>query len=257
MGRQDVSLQASIYRLRQFTKGNAMQARDIMSSPVITAGPQTEVQEIAKLLLENRISGVPIVDDARGLIGIVSEGDLIRHAGAGTDPERRGSWWLALFSDPVSRAQSYVKHHGRFAREVMTHNVVTVSEDATLPEIAAILEKKGIKRVPVLRDGQVVGIISRANVLHGLATAKAPATVSRDDNALRAALNEAVVESGIRTTFLNIVVTDGIAHLWGAMESKQEREALIVIIENVDGLKGIENHVKVFPPVVLNSMGAV
>jgi len=226
-----------------------MRAKYIMTSPAVTVEPETEVRGIAELLLKKRISAVPVVSGEGNLVGIVSEGDLMRHAEGAVESPR--SWWLTFFADPASQARRYVKHHGRSAREVMTRDVVTVPEDATLPEIATLLEERRIKRVPVLRDGKVVGIVSRANLLQGVAAANVPAAGSASDNALRAALNQAIEESGIEATFLNVIVAEGVAHLWGAMESWDERDALRVIVENTPGLKGVENHIAVFAPSML------
>jgi CBS domain-containing protein len=220
-----------------------------MTSPAVTVEPETEVRGIAELLLKKRISAVPVVSGEGNLVGIVSEGDLMKRAEGAVESPR--SWWLTFFNDPVSQARRYVKHHGRFARDVMTRDVVTVTEDATLPEIATLLEERRIKRVPVLRDGEVVGIVSRANLLQGVAAANVPEKVSASDDALRAALNQAIEESGIRATFLNVIVTEGVAHLWGVMESRDERDALRVIVENAPGLRRVENHIAVFAPSML------
>ncbi len=144
-----------------------MRAKDVMTSPIVTVGPEATVQEIAKLLIERQVSGMPVLDQGGRVVGIVSEGDLMRrveHA-----DERHRSWWLKLFSDEITEATEYVKTHGRRAAEVMTRDVVTVDEDTPLHEIAALLEERRIKRVPVVRDGRLVGIVSRANLLHGLA----------------------------------------------------------------------------------------
>lgn len=233
-----------------------MKAKDVMTTPVITVSAETEVREIAQLLLEKRISGVPVVDAGQNLLGIVSEGDLIRHVGTGAEDEGRGSWWLAVFASPGEQAQSYVKHHGRFAREVMTRKVHAVSEEATLPEIARILESRAVKRVPVVRGRKVIGIVSRANLLHGLVAAKPQATRSVADAELRDGLNAEIAKAGIRATFLNIVVADGIAQVWGSVESREELHAVQVVVENADNLIAVENHVNVLPSVVRNSMGA-
>ena len=234
-----------------------MNARDIMTHPVITVTPDTEIQDIVRLLFEARISGVPVVDEEQNLVGLVSEGDLVRHAGTGVEEEGQPASWLAFLASPAEKATSYVKRHGRFAREVMTRKVHTVSEETSLPAIAKILEGRAIKRVPVVRQGKVVGIVSRANLLQGLAAAKPHVARSVADSELRRALTEAVAEAGIRTTFLNIVVSDGVAHLWGAVESREERDALKVVIENASDLKGVENHVNVMPNQAMRSMGAV
>ncbi len=232
-----------------------MRAKDIMTSPAVTVGPDSNVGDIADLLLERRISAVPVVDDAGRLRGIVSEGDLVKRIGEGE--ERARAWWLRLISDPSTQARQYVKNHGRFAHEIMTSQVVTVTEDAPAEEIARILEERTIKRVPVIRDGQVVGIVSRANLLRGLAATGLNPQAPESDEALRRALDRAIDEAGIRASYLNIIVSGGVAHLWGAMESRDELDALRVILENVSGLKGVESHLTVFSAATLASMGGV
>src|SRR5215203_3981133 len=144
-------------------------AADVMTTEVVSVEPDTPVRDIAELLYTRRISGVPVVEHDR-VIGIVSEGDLIGHTAA--IGEQRRSWWLSLFADESLSARDYAKTHGRTARDVMTASVISVEETATLAEIARLVERHRIKRVPVLRDGKLVGIISRGNLLQGLATLK-------------------------------------------------------------------------------------
>src|SRR5574338_371038 len=143
-----------------------MQAKDVMTTRLATVAPDATVREIANLLLERRISAVPVVDSDGRLKGIVSEGDLIRRPELGT--LRHRSWWLSLLSNAEEDAISYVKTHGGHARDVMTPEVITVDETAPLEQIADTLEKHGIKRVPVLGKGKLVGIVSRADLLRGL-----------------------------------------------------------------------------------------
>ena len=151
-------------------------AADVMTREVVSVGPDTPVRAIAELLYTRRISGVPVLEEGR-LIGVVSEGDLIGHAAA--IGEQRRSWWLgALMNDSVS-ARDYAKTHGRTARDVMTSAVITIDEAATLAEIARTLERHRIKRVPVLREGKLVGIVSRGNLLQGLATLEVEAASDR------------------------------------------------------------------------------
>src|SRR3954470_8684724 len=144
-------------------------AADVMTSDVVSVEPDTPVRDIAELLYSRRISGVPVVENDQ-VIGIVSEGDLIGHVAAIGEPRR--SWWLSLFADESLSARDYAKTHGRTVRDVMTASVVSVEETATLAEVAKTLERHRIKRVPVLRDGKLVGIITRANLHQGLATLK-------------------------------------------------------------------------------------
>jgi CBS domain-containing protein len=142
----------------------AMNARDVMVSPVITVKPYSSVKEVAKTLLEKHISAVPVVDDAGTLVGIVSEGDLMHRFEAGT--ERRYSPWIRLIAGDASLPANYIKAHARKVADVMTKNVITASPETPLDEIAIRLERNSIKRVPIVKDGRLVGIVSRANIVH-------------------------------------------------------------------------------------------
>lgn len=223
-----------------------MRADDIMSMNVISVSPETDIQEIANTLLENRVSAVPVVDDQGNILGIVSEGDLLRRRESGT--ERHKSWWLRLLQNPNDLAEEYVKTHGRKAKDVMTHDVISVSEATPVSEIAAILEKNRIKRVPVVHDGKVVGIVSRANLLHGLVVRKVPVAKKGDALELRKAVLEELRESGVRS-LIDVVVSDGEVHLWGAVESEPEKEALEIAASNTPGVTKVVNHVGVYPQI--------
>ena len=191
-----------------------MNAKDVMTPNVITVNEQTDVATIAKLLIERHISAVPVVDKEDKLIGIVSEGDLIRRPEEGTEAPK--SWWLSFLSSPDEAARAYAKSHGQAAGDVMTRNVVTVVEDTPVGEIAALLEQNRIKRVPVVRDGRPIGIVSRANLIQALAArpAAAPA-VSADDSTLRQNILAAMEnETWLGSSTINVVVENGIASLW-------------------------------------------
>ena len=157
-------------------------AADVMTREVVSVGPDTPVRAIAELLFTRRISGVPVLEDGR-LIGVVSEGDLIGHAAA--TGEQRRSWWLSALMNDSASARDYAKTHGRTARDVMTSAVITIGEAATLAEIAKTLERHRIKRVPVLREGKLVGIVSRGNLLQALATLEVEAAGTVDDDTIR------------------------------------------------------------------------
>ncbi len=218
-----------------------MLAKDIMTTDVCTVTPATRVGDVAKLLLARRISGVPVVDDKGALCGVVSEGDLLRRAETGT--ERRRSWWLELLTENRDLAHDFVKSHGLTAGDVMTASVVTVAEDAPLAEVANTLERGRIKRVPVMRGGKMVGIISRSNLLQALATAgtregKAPA----GDRALR----DAVTQAFKRQTWtpdltVNVTVQDGRVSLYGLVSSDDERRAMTIAAEEVAGVGKVDN----------------
>jgi CBS domain-containing protein len=220
-----------------------MQAKDVMTTGVVTVTPETQIQEIAKLLLERKISGVPVVDPEERVLGVVSEGDLMQRLGS--ESGRHRSWWLGFVASSQERAEEYVKRHGSRAADVMTRDVVTVAEETPIGEIARILEERRIKRVPVVRDGKLVGIISRANLLHGLAARKeaAPGAPSADDRSIREAVMADLAKEGwVTHGSLNVIVTDGVVELWGWVESDEERRAFKITAENVPGVRSVEDH---------------
>ena len=224
-----------------------MRAVDVMTRDVITVGPNTSVSEIAALFLRRHISGVPVVDGDGKLLGVVSEGDLVRRVETGT--EARRSWWLDLLTEDTARAASYAKSRGRKAEDVMTTSVVTATESTLLREIAGLMERHRIKRVPITRSGKVVGIVSRANLIQGLASyGSAEKPPSRSDEAVReAVLRELNAQTWTSTWTKNIVVTDGIVHLWGFVRSEEERRAIRVAAENAPGAKGVRDHLNLEP----------
>ena len=220
-----------------------MNAEDIMTSPVVTVGPETTVREIAALLLKRRISGVPVVGKGR-LVGLVSEADLLHRHEIGTERvTRSGSWWLRLFSADPS-IEDYVKSHARQARDVMRHEVVSVQADTSVAEIANLLESRGIKRVPVLRGERLIGIVSRANLIRALAVGKRsrkPARTS-DDNTIRERLLAELEGQPWWRESSNLRVADGIVHYWGIINSEDERQAARVAAENIPGVRQVEDH---------------
>jgi len=223
-----------------------MQAKDIMTSKVISISPDQSVRDIARLFVSHRISAVPVVDEAGRLMGIVSEGDLINRADAGT--QHRGSWWLEFLASSDDRADAYVHAHGRRASDVMTRDVVTVGETTPLGEIAALLEKCRIKRVPVLRDGRIVGIVSRANLLHGLVAQKVQADAARSSESdIRAAIAKQLDEAGIGAYQVNVIVAERGVQLWGWVDSEVQVRAVQAAAEAGAGVLPIENHVTVMP----------
>lgn len=223
-----------------------MQAIDIMTPNVVCVDADTNVRDIAQLLLEHRISAVPVIDDERKVLGIVSEGDLMRRVKEDANNSR--SWWLSLFTGGKD-AGEYVKSHGRKAHEVMTPNPLTVEENAPLHTIARLLEKHHIKRVPVVREGKLVGIVSRANLLQGVANAVvAPTESPADDRQIREAILEEVRKhAGVRTETISIIVDGGAAEIWGLVESLDQKQAVTVAAENTPGVTKVENNLGMMP----------
>ena len=220
-----------------------MNAADIMTRDVVTVTPETNVAEIARLMLERCVSAVPVVQDGVP-VGMVSEGDLLRRPETGTAPQH--SPWLELFVSRDSLAAEYVQTHGRTARDVMTSGVITVGETTSMAEIAELLESRHIKRVPVVaEDGRLVGIVSRANLLQSLASRAAPPfPITIDDQRIRAALLDELGSQDWAGSPDpgNVIVEDGVVHLWGRIRSPEVRRAMVVAAENVPGVKSVEDH---------------
>ena len=226
-----------------------MRAIDVMTPNVITVDPDTSVQHLAALLSERGISGAPVVNSGGSMIGIVSEGDLLHRAELGTERRHgpRPSWWLEHYASGL--AQDYVKSHGRTVKDIMTRDVITVTEDTNLADVATLLETHRIKRVPVMRDGKVVGIVSRSNLVRALGAAMggAPtgAGASDDDRAIRQRLLAELSQQqwAGRLWAQDIIVSDGVVHLWfGSDEPEERRQAVRVAAENVPGVRGVEEH---------------
>ena len=225
-----------------------MQASDIKTTDVVTVGPAAEAAEVARLMLERGISAIPVVDGKRRVLGIVSEGDLIRRADCGA--EGRRSRWLALVAD---RTAEFIKAYGTRTKDLMTRDVITVSEGAPLGEIARTLETHRIKRVPVVQDGRLSGIVSRADVLRGLASVSSARAErpSADDRQIRDRILALLKErSDASTRFVSVIVVGGTVYLWGTAESEQDRVAIRVAAENVAGVKAVHDLLGCLPEVL-------
>ncbi|KVQ59305.1 CBS domain-containing protein [Burkholderia territorii] len=230
-----------------------MWARDVMTTSVIFATPEMSVHEVAKLLADHAISAVPVADADGRLIGIVSEGDLVRRVEIGTGARRR-SWWLELLASNTELASEYVKAHAQKVKDMMSVDVVTVCEDTPLSEIADLLERYRIKRVPVIKDDKVTGLVSRADLVRALAsdTHNEQTPVPRADEEIRDAILNAM--SGQRWTLSRgqVIVRNGVVHLWGVIFSEEERKAVCIAAQTVPGVKQVISHLVY--PVTLPSM---
>ena len=226
-----------------------MRASDIMSHPVVTVAPDTAVAELARMMVEKRISAVPVIDDG-AMVGIVTEGDLLRRAEIGSEHGR--SRWAELVFANWNLASEYTKEHGRKTSDVMTHKVITVAPSATLREVAEILESRHIKRVPVVEDGRLVGIVSRANLVQALVSSGAGAqtTPTPMDRDIRAQLCSELSRQpwAFPPTAANVIVDHGEVHLWGYIGTESARRAIIVMAENIPGARRIHDHMD-YPPI--------
>ena len=218
-----------------------MKARDVMVSPVITVEPTSSVKQVARTLMEHGISAVPVVNGQGKLVGIVSEGDLLHRVETAT--ERKHSWWLRIVAGDGTLAADYAKAHARKVADVMTQEVITATPDTPLDEIAMLLEKHSIKRVPIVDNGQLVGIVSRANLVQALASARTDLDVSVPDAELREKLLAHLrSQPWAHTSLLNATVNDGVVDLWGMSYSDAERAAIRVAAESTPGVRAVNDY---------------
>jgi len=219
-----------------------MKAKDVMTRHVVSIGPDVTVLQAARLMLQHHISGLPVVDAAGMLVGILSEGDFLRRRETAT--ERRRSRWLEFLMGPGKIASEYTHSHGAKVSEVMTEEVQTVDENAPLEDVVELMERRRIKRVPVTRGGKMTGIVTRSNLMHAMVSmARAEPTPPKGDAEIRERLlAEIQKERWAPAAMVNVVVRNGVVELWGAVVDERQREALKVAAENTPGAKGVMDH---------------
>ncbi len=224
-----------------------MNASDIMTKTVITGRPDTTVEAAAKLMTQHRISAIPVLGKKDELVGIVSEGDLMRRVEGARDQTR--SWWLSIFSDVQTDAKGFVQERGQHLRDIMTTQVTTVSADTPVGRIARLLEKKHIKRVPVVDDEKLVGIVSRANLLQALAVqpivhVRTGADEEEKRDIILGALSHV---PGLNPVHLNVIVAENRVDVWGIANSNDEEDAAKVALEAIEGLGEVSVHLGRIP----------
>jgi CBS-domain-containing membrane protein len=218
-----------------------MKASDVMTSLVISVKAEASIMTAIRLMLQNHISGLPVTGSKGELVGIVTEGDFLRRGEIGT--QRRRSRWLEFFIGPGHWADEYVHARGCKVAEVMTPEVITITDDTPLDEAVTLMERHRIKRLPVVRDGRVVGIVSRANIMHALVSlgVEAKSPLATTDASIRANILAECDKQPWRP-LLNVVVRDHVVHLWGTLTDERERRALVVLAENVPGVQAVHDH---------------
>lgn len=221
-----------------------MNASEIMTTAVITAGPNDPVGSVVEKMLEHRISALPVVDADGTVVGIVSEGDLLRRAE--TQTARNRSWWLELLAGPEDTARDFLRTHGTRVADVMSGKVITVTEDESAADIARKLERHRIKRVPVVRGGTLVGIVSRANLLRTFASG-VQAQATGDNASVRAAIEDLLEKAGILTHLVTVTVTDDTVELWGLVTTAEQIPAARAAAESAAPGRTVENHLSVEP----------
>ena len=225
-----------------------MQASEIMTRDVATVTPDASVHEAARRMTEKRVSGVPVVAADGHLVGMLTASDLLHRVETGTEKQR--SWFAKLIANPDQMARQYTKSHGLKVHEVMSRHVVSVREDASLSEVAEVLDSNRLKRVPVVKEGAVVGIISRGDLVRALSQVSVGQAVEKSDDATlqRKIIEQIRSQQWLDSAFLNITVKDGVVETWGVIPSADQRRALQVLIEEFAGVTKIEDHLKVGRP---------
>jgi CBS domain-containing protein len=226
-----------------------MRANELMTSPVISILPDATVEEVIALMLDRKLSGLPVVDARKQLVGMISEGDFLRRFELGTQTRRPR--WIEFLRGPGRAAEEFVRTHGRKVQEVMTDSVVSATPNAPLDAIVELMERHRIKRVPIVEDSQVVGIVTRADILRALThTASAGSSVQEGDEQIRAAILTAFrQQSWVPHALVAIEVKDGIVDLSGTIFDEREREGIKIIAENVAGVHGVRDHLVWLEPI--------
>lgn len=229
-----------------------MNAADVMIHQVITIRPDSTIRDLAALLVTKHISAVPVTDANGKLVGIISEGDLLRRSE--TDTGRRRPWWLAALTSNETLTTEFIKSHSRIVSDVMTRHVIVARPDTPLHEIATLLEQNRIKRVPIVEGDTIVGLVSRANLVQALASwhsAISPPTIT-DDAALRGAVMANLEnESWASTALINVTARSGEITVWGLVNSETQREAIRIAIEVVPGVTAVNDNMTIRPVITM------
>jgi len=220
-----------------------MRAHQIMTRPVITVTPETTIVEAANTMLQKHVSGLPVIDAAGKLVGIVSEGDFIRRGEIGT--QRKRGRFLKFILGPGQAATDFVHEHGRKVAEIMTPQLltITITEDTALDEIVELMEKNSVKRLPVMRGDKIVGIVSRANLLQAVASlAREIPDPTADDDHIRNRVIDTIEKNDWCPFGLSVIVRGGVVHLSGVVTEERSRKAAVVAAENVTGVTKVHDH---------------
>lgn len=227
-----------------------MQVKDIMTQPVITVSSQAPLESAIDMLLEHKVSGLPVVNAMGQLCGILSEGDLLRRTELGTVSEPK-HWWSPLFSS-TGGAEAYRMTHGRKVFDVMTPDPVSIDAESSLAAAAELMEKKRIKRLPVLRDGVLVGIVSRANFVRALGMALKAANEGRviSDTEIRDQIQAEIDrQDWALSCSLRVDVIEGRVTLSGNVSNDSQRRAACVVAENAFGVRGVTDEITILEPI--------
>jgi len=224
-----------------------MFANDIMTNTVITVGPDRPLKEIAQLLIKHRISAVPVINEDKKLMGIVSEGDLVHRIRG--DHELPRSWWLSLIGDLNDIPKEFIRTHGKTAKDVMTQEVITATPFTSIAELSEMLETNKIKRVPIVESGKLIGIVSRANIIQGLVAQdddSLPKVAKSDQEIRKILLEEFLQHEWASNATVNVVVKNGVVQFWGLVSSEYAKDALRIAAEKIPGVKEVKENLDVY-----------
>jgi CBS domain-containing protein len=215
-----------------------MEARQVMTSPILTISPGATMRQAIEMMLEKRVSGLPVVNEIGQLVGMISEGDLLHRSELGT--EKQHSKWLDFLLGPGRSASDYVHSHSRRVADVMTTDVVTVRETTLLEDVVRLMEKRRIKRVPVVRDGGVSGIVTRSDLLRALIKTSAAQVAAKSDEDIKQKIYDTIEQEGwAPAASIHVKVADGHVTLSGTIFDERERDAIRVCAENQPGVSGV------------------
>ena len=218
-----------------------MRAHQIMTKDCIIVTPHTTIEEAAKIMLQTHISGLPVMDDAGRLVGMVSESDFLRRSEIGTG--RKRPTWLQFFVGPGKAASEFVHERGRKVEDIMTPDPITVDEETPLEELVRLMEKNDIKRLPVMSGRMLKGIVTRSNLLQAVASmAHEIPDPTADDDHIRDRIIRTVSKTDWRPIGFEVTVRNGVVHLHGIITTDQARQATIVAAEDTAGVKKVHDH---------------
>jgi CBS domain-containing protein len=200
------------------------------------------VREVASLMLERRISGVPVVDSERRVLGIISEGDLIRRPEIGTYTSPTG--WLTVFLSRDESARDFVKTHGLLAKEVMSRPAICVAPETPLADIVRLFDRHRVKRLPVVEHGRLAGLVTRADLLRALVARQAMPPIASGDQEIRERIDAILrAEVWAPSAYINVQVSEGVVQLWGMVNSIAQRDALVLAVRGTPGVRDVQQHI--------------
>jgi CBS domain-containing protein len=228
-----------------------MNALDVMTQSIVSVRPEASVLAAARLMLEHKVSGLPVVDAGGALVGVITEGDFLRRAEIGA--ERRRPRWIEFFTGPGQLAEEYIRASGRRVRDIMSAQVCTATEATSLREMAQLMETRGIKRLPVMRGDDLVGIVTRADLVRAVVSlAEDTGSAAVDDAEIRRRLEAELKWQpwAVPASMIQVSVKDGVVELTGVVRDERQRQALRIAAEGIPGVRSVGDRALRLEPVI-------